>query len=436
MNNDIAYLQKSFGELQQSGTTDSLLTNYRTRAFEELNRIGIPTSRHEEWKYTRISSLFRKPYSLATENPGLLTTAELNNCRLPGYETATELVFVNGCFNAALSVIRTDKIIVRSLEEAAAGSHKELIQQYINHSSQYVPDGIHALNTAFLQGGLFVQIPDGEAVPPVYIYNITDARTNPVMALPRSLFYIGTGATVSLVENYTTLGASDSFTSQVMEVVVAQDASLEYYKIQDDVGTANQVSTTHIRQTGRSHVHTVTISLSGGIIRNNLHVVMEADHAESHMYGLYFLRGHTHVDNHTVVDNVVPHCQSNELYKGILDEQSVGVFNGKIFVRKDAQQANAFQSNKNILLSGEAGVNTKPQLEIYADDVKCSHGCTIGSLDEEGLFYLQSRGISRDMAQALLLKGFAADVTTQIKPENIRRYVDELIADQLNSARS
>jgi Fe-S cluster assembly protein SufD len=175
----------------------------------------------------------------------------------------------------------------------------------------------------------------------------------------------------------------------------------------------------------------VVISLNGGIVRNNLNVVLEAEHCEAHLYGLYFPAGQTHIDNHTVVDNVKPNCLSNELYKGILNDSSSGVFNGKIFVQPNAQKTNAYQSNKNILLSDSASVNTKPQLEIFADDVKCSHGCTVGRLNEEGLFYLRSRGINEKMAKSLLVHAFAIDILEHIKPEPIRMYVDHLISERL-----
>ena len=166
-------------------------------------------------------------------------------------------------------------------------------------------------------------------------------------------------------------------------------------------------------------------------MRNNLNIAMEAEHSESNLFGLYFIKGQSHIDNHTVVDNVKPNCLSNELYKGIIDDKGTAVFNGKIFVEPQAQKTNAFQSNKNILLSNNATVNTKPQLEIYADDVKCSHGCTIGQLDEEGLFYLQSRGISKKTARSLLVHAFAIDILDHIKPEPIRNYVDQLISERL-----
>jgi Fe-S cluster assembly protein SufD len=218
-----------------------------------------------------------------------------------------------------------------------------------------------------------------------------------------------------------------------MEVIVEKDARFEYCKIQNDSANASQVSTTHIRQTGTSYVNAIIVSLNGEIVRNNTNVVMEAPHCEAHLYGLYFQKGNSHIDNHTIVDNVMPHCFSNELYKGMMDENSTGVFNGKIFVRQPAQKTNAFQSNKNILLSNNASVNTKPQLEIFADDVKCSHGCTIGQLDEEGLFYLQSRGIPEKTAKSMLLVGFASDILDKINLPHIRTYVDHLVAERLGN---
>ena len=406
----------------------------RQQAFNDFSQWGIPTTRHEEWKYTRIGSEFNKELTLSLGEASLsLAARDLDAVRLPGHETASELVFVNGVFSAALSNIRAAALKVLPLEEAAVGEQKDIVAQYLGDSSKYHRDGIMALNTAFLQGGVFVQVPRGKIIEqPVYIYNIVDARAQNVLAQPRTLVHIGQAAQVEFVETTITLGQGESFTNGVIEVIVEQDAVAAYYKIQADADHASQVSTTHIRQVGKSHVHTVTISLNGATVRNNLNMVMAAPNCESHLYGIYFPTGRTHIDNHTVVDNVEPGCYSNEFYKGILDGDSTGVFNGKIFVRPDAQKTNAYQSNKNILLSDTASVNTKPQLEIWADDVKCSHGCTVGQLDEESMFYMQSRGISERTARGLLLHAFAIDILEHIKPEPIRDYVDGLISQRLH----
>ena len=429
--NTVEYFKEHFDRLQ-SENKNSGLRAIRQNAFDTFNKVGIPV-RHEEWKYTRISSLFNKKYVFPVNQiPTVLSPADLNAIRLPGHKQANELVFINGLFSSPLSAVRSADLLVMPLEEAAQNEYKDTVANHLGHSSHYLKDGINALNTAFVYGGVFIHVKKGK-VPehPVYIYNITDARTDNILSQPRSLIHIAENAQVQLVETFSTIGLQESFTNQVMEIIVEKDAIVEYYKIQNDASHTNQVSTTHIRQVGKSYTHTVTISLNGGIVRNNLNVVLDAEHCEAHLYGLYFQAGKTHVDNHTVVDNAKPHCLSNELYKGIIDGNATAVFNGKIFVQPDAQKTNAYQSNKNVLLSEDASVNSKPQLEIFADDVKCSHGCTVGQLDAVGLFYLQSRGISEKIARSLLLHGFAVDILEKIKLEPIRDYVDQLISERL-----
>jgi Fe-S cluster assembly protein SufD len=428
----IAYFKEEFTRLQKD-RPDGQLDSLREKAFKAFNRLGVPTSKHEEWKYTRIGNLFNTRFAFQEEGSApALTSSDIDAVRLPGHETANELIFVNGKFVQPLSTLRSPELVVLPLDEAARNEYSEIVGTHLGHSAKYLGDGINALNTAFIHDGLFIHVKKGKTVShPVYIYNITDARSANILAQPRNLVHISEQAHLQLVETFHTLGQEASFTNQVVERIVEKDAIAEYYKIQNDASHANQVSTTHIRQVGKSNTHAVTISLGGGIVRNNMNIILEAAHSEAHLYGLYFQQGQSHVDNHTVVDNVSPNCFSNEFYKGILDDRSTGVFNGKIFVQPLAQKTNAFQSNKNILLSPNASVNTKPQLEIFADDVKCSHGCTIGKLDEEGLFYLRSRGISEDIARSLLINAFATDILEQVKPAAIRTYVEHLISKRL-----
>ncbi|MFL5772449.1 MAG: Fe-S cluster assembly protein SufD [Flavisolibacter sp.] len=429
--NTIENIKQVFHRLQsQNGS--SVLTPIEKKAYDVFNKLGVPTVKNEEWKYTRISSVFNREFKLTQDKPGSVTLADLDGIRLPGYEEANELVFVNGQYVPSLSSVRSAELEILPLEKAASNEYAEIVKNNLGHSGSYLKDGIHALNTAFLQNGVFIHVKRGQITEhPVYIYHITDARTVNMLSQPRTLVHISEGAQVQITETYSTLGQSAAFTNQVIEIVVEKDAMVEYYKIQNDGAQTSQVSTTHFRQTGKSYIHAVTVSLNGDIVRNNLNIVMEADHAEAHLYGLYFLQGKTHVDNHTVVDNVRPNCLSNELYKGIINDQASAVFNGKIFVQQVAQKTNAYQSNKNILLSENASVNTKPQLEIFADDVKCSHGCTVGQLDEEGMFYLQSRGISEKIARSLLVHAFAVDILEHIKPVLLRNYIDQLISDRL-----
>jgi Fe-S cluster assembly protein SufD len=410
------------------------LQAFSSKAIGDFGKWGLPGPRHEEWKYARVASLFRKELSFSLDMPSV-TAADIDPFRLPDNDSTTELVFVNGIYAPSLSVIRhtAAELEALPLDEAARGGHGDFIAQNLGHSASYHPDGVHALNGAFAGKGLYLKIRKGKTLEqPVYLYHITDTRHGFTFAQPRSLVHVEAAAQVQLAEQYISLGGQDSFTNEVIEIVAEQDSVVDYYKFQDEGPLANHVGTTHIRQVGKCLTNSVTITLGGGLVRNNLNMIMESEHGESHMYGLYLLRGRTLADNHTIVDNVKPHCFSNELYKGIMDDESTGVFNGKIFVRKDAQKTNAYQSNKNILLGEKASANTKPQLEIFADDVKCSHGCTVGRLDEEALFYLRARGISEKNAKALLLHAFAVDVLEHIRHEGLRTHVDALISARLD----
>lgn len=430
---DLTYFKTQFDQLQDEDPEGNIAV-IRQNSFDAFNKTGLPTFKTEEWKYTGVSSLFEQTYGPVKHT---LTVSDMDALRMPGHHKANELVFVNGLFDAALSNILSgsDELTVLPLNETLKSEYKDLVNRYLNKSAEYIKDGIHALNGAFIKEGVFIYVPKGK-VPqhPLYVYHVSDAKNAPVLAQPRSLIYVGENSKLQMTETYATIGASDSLCNQVLEMVVAQNAFVEYYKIQNDVAQGSQVSTTHITQIGQSYVHAVTVTLNGGIVRNNLNVVLDAPGNEAHLYGLYLLKGKTHADNHTLIDNRKPNCFSNQLYKGIADDSSTAVFNGRIMVQPDAQKTNSFQSNKNILLSDSATVNTKPQLEIFADDVKCSHGCTVGQLDKEALFYLRARGIPKDQAEVLLLQAYAADILTQIKPMAIRAYVEKLVYEHLSIA--
>jgi Fe-S cluster assembly protein SufD len=419
---------------QQEATADGALEGFRRRQLDNFSKWGIPGPRHEEWKYARVAQLFTDKLSYLANRPAL-QSADIDPYRLPGAEAATELVFVNGQYQPALSTVGHSASVMHidTLASAARGVHGQWIEANIGHSAQYHPDGVHALNGAFAGQGLFVEVVKNAVLEaPVYVYHIVDSRAGFTFAQPRILVHVQAGAQLQIAEQYVNIGGQDSFTNEVIEIVAEADSVVDYYKIQNEGPLSNHVGTTHIRQAGKCLTNAVTITLGGGMVRNNLNMIMESAHGESHMYGLSLLDGKTLADNHTIVDNVQPHCFSNELYKAIMDGESTGVFNGKIFVRKDAQKTNAYQSNKNILLGEKATANTKPQLEIFADDVKCSHGCTVGRLDEEALFYLRARGIGEKSAKALLLHAFAVDVLEHIKHEQLRTHVDRLISERLD----
>lgn len=403
------------------------------KGMQLFNEQGIPTVKHEEWKYTRIAGVLNKSFTYAVDSTAV-TAADVDAVRLPGHEVANELVFINGIYYAELSTIRSaaDELVLLPLSDAIKGEYKSIIDNNLGHSANYHTDGINALSNAFAYQGLFIGVKKNKVLQhPLYCYYINDTRNARVLSQPRTLIHVGVNAQVFLVEEEITLGTCDSFINRVSEVVVEENANVHIYKIQNEDCHSSCVKTTHVRQLGVSKVNSVTLTLNGGMIRNNLNFILEAPGCESNMYGLYFVKGETHVDNHTIVDNVQPHCLSNELYKGIVDENATAVFNGKIFVRQDAQKTNAYQSNKNILLSDAASVNTKPQLEIFADDVKCSHGCTVGRLDEGALFYLKARGIGDKEAKALLLHAFAGEILDKIELEPIREYADQIISERL-----
>ena len=434
-----------FSDLYEKRIPVTGLSAFNQSGFSDFKRLGIPAVKHEEWKYTRVSSLFRKDLLFLPKGMEL-TSGDIDSIRMPGHEDATELVFVNGAYQPGLSTLRheAEELVILPLSDTAGstpddsigrqggGRFAEFIAQNIGHSGRYHPDGIHALNAAFTGDGAFIVAKKGKIIRrPVYIYHVSDSRRGFIFSQPRLLALVEAAAHLRIAETYHTIGGGESFSNEVFEIVAERDSVLDYYKIQDEGAAANHVGTTHIRQTGKCLTNAVTITLSGALVRNNLNMVMEAEHGESHMYGLYLLDGKTHADNHTIVDNVMPNCYSNELYKGIMDGESTGVFNGKIFVRKDAQKTNAYQSNKNVLLGEKASAYTKPQLEIFADDVKCSHGCTVGTLDEEALFYLRARGLGEKSARALLLHAFAVDILENIKLEPLRTHVDRLISERL-----
>ena len=423
-------LKNAFDKQNNSSTQ---LADFHAENWNNFSAWGLPAIKHEEWKYTRIKNVFND--KMIVNNASGLDAAGVQQYFLPGQLAKNAIVFINGVYSSSLSSIAetNETLVVKSLATAADDEDAEFVKTNLGHSQRYHQDGINALNAAFAAGGVYIKVKKGKKVEhPVVIYHIADASVGFIFSQPRILVNVEQAAEVVLLETYTKIGSDDSLTNEVIEICAAQDANVNYIKIQDEGKGANHTGTTHIRQLAKCVTHAVTLTLSGSIVRNNLNMVMEAANSESHMYGLYLLNGETLADNHTIVDNQQPNCLSNELYKGIMDEKSTGVFNGKIFVRQDAQKTNAYQSNKNILIGDSASANTKPQLEIFADDVKCSHGCTIGKLDQDAMFYLKARGISELNARALLLHAFAVDILDQIKDEEIRNYADKLISERLS----
>lgn len=403
----------------------------RTQALGQLKKLGLPGGKQEEYRFTPVTRHLEKHFSWDTKNAES-SLSSVSDFLIPELD-ANVIVLVNGKFNAMLSkvVSMECEIVIRSLGDAIQSQHpaiKEHFNKYLNTES----DAFAAMNSAFWQEGVFIYVPENTVVSkPVFILQVNDATRAQGISQTRILGIIEKGSSVSIIEKSDSIGAYEVFHNFAEEWIVKDEAHLEYCKIQNDAGKICQVSNSVIHQSTASKLNTFTLTLNGQLIRNNLHILIDGENCESHFYGLYLLNGNTHADNHTVVDHKKPNSFSNEMYKGIMDGNSKGVFNGKIFVRPHAQKTNAFQSNRNIIVSDTATINTKPQLEIWADDVKCSHGCTSGQLDEEALFYLRSRGISEGNAKAMLLYAFAAEVLEPIQNETLKSYLDTLIAERL-----
>jgi Fe-S cluster assembly protein SufD len=408
----------------------ALVTDLRKEALAVFQKLGLPVGKAEEYKYTPVTRLLEKNFNFSSTNPAS-NNVDIQEFLIPGLE-ASILVFINGIFSEKHSKIISADVRVLTLKEAI-DQRQGLALQHLAQHADFRQDAFAAWNTASWQDGVFIHVAKNTVVEkPVVILHIHDTREGQVITVNRNLFVVEQSAEVTVIEKLDSIGTANSFSNILTEAIVADNAGFNLYEIQSDKGNRYHFNQNQITQAGNSRVNTYTFSLDGKLIRNNLHLSLDGEGIESHMYGLYALTNDTLADNHTVVDHKKPNSFSNELYKGIMDGSSRGVFNGKIFVRPNAQKTNAFQANRNILLTDKAGVNTKPQLEIWADDVKCSHGCTTGQLDEEALFYLQTRGIHRETARAMMLYAFAGEIIDNIKQPAIKEYLDTIISERLH----
>ena len=399
------------------------------KAFEQIENLEVPTSKNEEWKYFQLKPFLNKDYSFNLSQE--ISDEVVENLEFSKLK-ANHLVFVNGAFSAKHSQIleNTSKIQILSFKDVLENK-KDLLEKYLKQIPKNTEDIFGALNTAFAQDGAFICIEKGQELAyPIVLNFIVDASKGNTLSQNKNVILAGENSRFSVVENYLTLGQNDSFQNLSTQFFVESYAHLEHYKIQKDTEKAHQIGTTEIVLEDNAYFANHTISLSGGRIRNNLNILV-GEHCEAYLNGLSLLKGKTVVDNHTIADHLKPHSMSDELYKTILDERSMSVFNGKVYVRPDAQKTNAFQSNANILLSQNARVDTKPQLEIWADDVKCSHGATTGVLDQEALFYLRARGISKPKAISLLLGAFAMEVLDRIENKNLKEHLQSLVENRL-----
>lgn len=415
-------------ESSLNGSANLPMNQIRRTAMQKFVADGFPTKKDEEWKYTNLQPVLQKQFELAkVEKSGKISREDVGKFQIPDLE-ATTLVFLNGFFAPELSTVLSQKngVIISGFAEAQK-QNSALVQEYFDKISDK-NSSLAVLNTALALDGAFIFVPEGENVEfPVVILNISDARAENIFAQTRNLVLSQKNSSVKIVEISATLGENTGFLNSMTEIFAGENSSPEYFAVQNDSKNSVHIATTDILQEQNSRFSATTITLGGGFVRNNLHTTLNGEHCESHFYGLSALGENQHADNHTLVNHAKPHCESNELYKAILDGNSTGVFNGKILVAKDAQKTNAYQSNKTILLSRAATMNTKPQLEIFADDVKCSHGATIGQLDEEAVFYLRSRGLDSNQATALLTSAFANEILEKISIESLKIFLKHAV---------
>lgn len=422
-------------KLGENINTDKLTLAKKT-ALEAIENGTFPTTRNEEWKFTDIKSILSTKFELQNKDNSLSSTLDLN--QFDYYLNKNKdlnshiLVFINGYFSDKHSSIKEtgNKITIKSLSNTETNNSvfDKFLSKFESDSVSIFSD----INAAFATDGYVIELADNQELElPVFVYFVNDASQKNTLSQVRNYISVGENSRCTVVENYITKGENPNLTNIVTSINVEKYANVKHYKIQADAKSQFQVGSTHAKQADNSSFTNTTISLAGKLIRNDLRII-SGEHCESFMNGLYLLNEKTHVDNHTVIDHQRPNSYSNEMYKGVLDDKSRAVFNGKIFVRQAAQKTNAFQSNKNILLSDDSVLNTKPQLEIWADDVKCSHGATTGKLDEEALFYLQARGIPKKKAKSLLLQAFAEEVLDSIEIDVLKEFLTNEIENRLS----
>ena len=416
-----------------NGTTAGI-ADRRAAAIERFAELGLPTHKQEAWKYTNIAGELQHPYTLpiTAETPSL-SKADIEPFLIDGLD-AHRLVLVNGRFDPTLSDIGDvpNGVVVTNLE-AAGDAHADLVDAHYGKYADADEEALAALNTAFVQDGVFVYVPRGTMLEkPVFVLHLS-ATDDDLMIQPRNLFVAEAGTAARVIEVQASLTDAQTFTNAVTETYVGADGNFDHYLVQNAGDHASQVQTLAAYQEHDSVFDTHTTTLSGKVVRNNLTITPDGTHCESHLFGLNLGRDQMHVDNHTLVDHVEADCFSNELYKNILTGEAKGVFNGKVFVHKDSQRINAYQSNKSLVLTNTARMYAKPELEIYADDVQCSHGATTGQIDPEGLFYLRSRGLSEERARILMLQAFAQDVIDEIKDDALRASLTETLRDRFAS---
>ncbi len=409
------------------------LQDIRARALARFSELGFPTTREEEWRFTSVAPIAERPYRLAPDGASGVTAADLAPVLFG--DRVARLVFVNGRYAPGLSDVSGLPAGVEVADLGAAlASRPEAVEPHLTRLAG-VGQAFTALNTAFFEGGALVAVPAGAVVEaPIHLLFVSAPSGTRTVSHPRVLIVAGENSQVRVVESYAGVGDGEYLTNAVTEIAAGANAVVDHYKVQREAARGCHVGSLHVALARSANVTSCSIALGAALARNDVVGVLQGEGAECTLNGLYLVDGSRLVDTHTTIDHAQPHCDSHEVYKGILSGHGRGVFNGKIIVRPDAQKTDAKQTNRALLLSDDAQINTKPQLEIFADDVKCTHGAAIGQLDDDAIFYLRSRGLDLDQARTILIQAFAGDILGRIRVEPLRERLEAEMLKQLPGA--
>jgi len=423
-------LVSSFMVFEDGVDIDAPVHDVRSEAIKTFEDKGFPSKRDEAWKYTSLNSILKHDYSVFPKQENAIEYSDVKKYFIHDIDTY-KIVFIDGKYSSHLSQTTHDGMDVCLMSAALSKpKYRILIENYFNKAA--TKDSISSLNTAFSQEGAYIHIPKNKLVEkPIQIIHFSTGNETAVMLQPRNLIVVDENSHVQIIERHQSLTENPVLTNSVTEIFANKRAIVDYYKIQNDKQSASLIDNTFIKQKRESHASVHTFSFGGQLTRNNLNFYQEGERIDSTLKGVTIIGDKQHVDHNTLVHHIEPNCESHQDYKGIFGDKSTGVFNGKVLVDKEAQKTNAFQANNNILLSDKASINTKPQLEIFADDVKCSHGCTIGQLDDSAMFYMRSRGIPEKEAKALLMFAFSNNVLDSVKIPEIKQRITKIIATKL-----
>jgi Fe-S cluster assembly protein SufD len=423
-------LVSSFMAFEDTVDVDSPVHDIRTEAIKHFENEGFPTKRLEAWKYTSLNSILKYDYSVFPKHEEALDFKDVKKYFIHDID-AYKIVFIDGKYSSHLSQTTHDGIDVCLMSAALTKpKYRLVIENYFNKIA--TKDGLSSLNTAFAAEGAYIHIPKNKLVEkPIQILHFSTGNEAALMLQPRNLVVVDENSHVQIIERHQSLTDNPVLTNSVTEIFANKRAIVDYYKIQNDRESASLIDNTFINQKQESIAKVHTFSFGGKVTRNNLNFYQNGERIDSTMKGITIIGNKQHVDHNTLVHHIEPNCESHQDYKGIFGDSATGVFNGKVLVEKEAQKTDAFQANNNILLSDKASINTKPQLEIFADDVKCSHGCTIGQLDESAMFYLRSRGIPEKEARGLLMFAFSNNVLDSVKIPEIKNRITKIIAGKL-----